>query len=217
MHKIKVVIADDHAVLRAGLSMLLSSDPTIQVVGEAADGIEAINLLEDLKPDILILDLSMPNMGGIECLKEIKSREINCKVVVLTMYEDERYITEVMRAGACGYVEKRAVDTELFLAIKTVYKGQLYLSSGNSQKLMSALLTGPGLIPDERDPYTVLSAREREVLKYIVRGYSMSEIAEKLMLSVKTIDTYKTRLMDKLNYSKKSELVDYAIKYSLLS
>ena len=157
----------------------------------------------------------MPKMGGLECIKEIKSRDYTTKILVLTMHDDEQYIKEVMRSGALGYVEKDALDTELFIAVKTVAKGQRYLNPINSQLLLNSLLTDT---PTENlsDPYTLLSSREREVLKLIVRGHSMSQIGEMLCLSVKTVDTYKTRLMDKLNCTQKSQLVEYALKYGLL-
>ena len=132
------------------------------------------------------------------------------------MFGDETYIREVMQAGANGYVEKQAVDAELFAALKAVAAGQFYLSSKNSQALLNSLFTAAPR-PSGQDPYEVLSVREREVLKLLVRGYSLSEIGAKLFLSVKTVDTYKTRLMEKLGLSKKSELVEYSLKHGLLS
>lgn len=213
--KIKVMLADDHSVLRAGLKLLLNNENEFIVTGEASDGQEVLNLLEKMTADVLIIDLSMPNMGGLECIKEIKSRGYSIKILVLTMYEDEHYIKEVMRSGALGYVEKQAVDTELFVAVKTVATGQRYLNPHNAQLLLNSLLSDT---PKENvdDPYTLLSSREREVLKYIVRGYSMSQIGEVLCLSVKTVDTYKTRMMEKIKCTRKSQLVEYALKYDLL-
>ena len=213
--KIKVILADDHSVLRAGLKLLLNNEADFLVVGEASDGQEALNLLRTTPADVLIIDLSMPNMGGLECINEIKSRGYDIKILVLTMYDDEQYIKEVMRSGALGYVEKHALDTELFIAVKTVANGQRYLNAHNSQILLNSLLTD---IPIDNlgNPYTLLSAREREVLKLIVRGHSMIQIGEFLCLSVKTVDTYKTRMMDKLGCTKKNQLVEYALKYGLL-
>lgn len=213
--KIKIILADDHSVLRAGLKLLLNNEANFIVVGEASDGEEVLVLLEKITADVLIIDLSMPNMGGLECIKEIKSRGYGIKILVLTMYEDEHYVKEVMHSGALGYVEKHAVDTELFGAVKTVYSGQLYLNPHNSQLLLNSLLKNT---PKENldNPYTLLSSREREVLKFMVRGYSMSQTGEMLCLSVKTVDTYKTRMMEKLGFTKKSQLVDYALKYDLL-
>jgi two-component system response regulator NreC len=214
--KIKIILADDHSVLRAGLKLLLNNETEFIVTGEASDGQEVLNLLEKLTADVLIIDLSMPNMGGLECIKEIKSRGYSIKILVLTMYEDEHYIKEVMRSGALGYVEKQAVDMELFIAVKTVATGQRYLNPHNAQLLLNSLLTETPKDNLLDDPYTLLSSREREVLKYIVRGYSMSQIGEMLCLSVKTVDTYKTRMMEKINCTKKSQLVEYALKYDLL-
>jgi len=213
--KIKIIIADDHSVLRAGLKLLLNNEADFIVTDEASNGEEVLTLLQKTPTDVLIIDLSMPKMGGLECIKEIKSRGYSTKILVLTMYDDEQYLKEAMRAGALGYVEKHALDTELFIAVRTVAKGHRYLNPQNSQLLLNSLLTDT---PKENsnDPYTLLSSREREVLKLIVRGYSMSQIGELLCLSVKTVDTYKTRMMEKLNCTKKSHLVEYALKYDLL-
>lgn len=213
--KIKIILADDHSVLRAGLKLLLNNEIDFTVIGEASDGQEVLSLLQTTPADVLIIDLSMPNMGGLECIKEIKSRGYDIKILVLTMYDDEQYIKETMRSGALGYVEKHALDTELFIAVKTVANGQRYLNPHNAQTLINNLLTdNPKKNTD--NPYTLLSAREREVLKLIVRGHSMSQIGELLCLSVKTVDTYKTRMMDKLGCTKKNQLVEYALKYGLL-
>ena len=213
--KIKIILADDHAVLRAGLKLLLNNEADFTVIGEASDGEEALSLLRTTPADVLIIDLSMPNMGGLECIKEIKSRGYDIKILVLTMYDDEHYIKEVMRSGALGFVEKHALDTELFIAVKTVATGQRYLNPHNAQILLNSLLTDS---PKENsgNPYTLLSSREREVLKLIVRGHSMSQIGELLCLSVKTVDTYKTRMMCKLGCTQRSQLVEYALKYGLL-
>lgn len=215
-NRIRIILADDHSVLRVGLKMLLESESHFSVVGEAADGEELLILLEKTAVDVVVVDLSMPKMGGLECIKEIRSRGMDVKILVLTMFGDETYIREVMQAGANGYVEKQAVDAELFAALKAVAAGQFYLSSKNSQALLNSLFTAAPR-PSGQDPYEVLSVREREVLKLLVRGYSLSEIGAKLFLSVKTVDTYKTRLMEKLGLSKKSELVEYSLKHSLLS
>ena len=215
-NRIRIILADDHSVLRVGLKMLLESESHFSVVGEAADGEELLILLEKTAVDVVVVDLSMPKMGGLECTKEIRSRGMDVKILVLTMFGDETYIREVMQAGANGYVEKQAVDAELFAALKAVAAGQFYLSSKNSQALLNSLFTAAPR-PSGQDPYEVLSVREREVLKLLVRGYSLSEIGAKLFLSVKTVDTYKTRLMEKLGLSKKSELVEYSLKHGLLS
>lgn len=217
MNKVTVVLADDHVLLRSGLKLLLESRPNIHVIGEVSDGEEAIRIVEDLKPDIIILDIAMPNIDGIGCIKEIKNRGLKTKIIVLTMYDDENYIKEVICAGAVAYVQKGSVDTELFLAIEEVKKGNMYLSSKDSKALLNMLINMPQPKPDGHDPYIILSPREREVLRLIVRGYSLKEIAGKLFLSVKTVDTYKTRIMEKLDFTRKSDLIEYAIKYGLLT
>ena len=215
--KLTVLLADDHKLLRSGLKLLLQRNPDLLVVGEAADGEETLRLFGQLEPDILLLDLSMPNMDGMECLREIKSRRPDAKVIVLTMHEDENYIRQAMQAGASAYVQKSAADTDLFKAIEAVQAGELYLSQQDSKLLLHVLLSREQEKVDKQAPYVLLSPREREVLRLIAHGYSLAEVAERLSLSIKTVDTYKVRLMEKLAATKKSELVSYALKYGLLS
>ena len=215
--KLNVLLADDHKLLRAGLKLLLQRNPDFAVVGEAADGEQTLQLFQQLEPDLLLLDLSMPKMDGLDCLREIKSRWPEAKVIVLTMHEDENYIKQAMQAGAAAYVHKSAADTDLFKAIDAVQAGQLYLSQQDSNLLLHVLLKQDPAPVDNQAPYVLLSPRERDVLRLIAHGYSMAEVAEKLSLSIKTVDTYKTRLMEKLGTTRKSELVSYALKYGLLS
>ncbi|ENQ3107153.1 DNA-binding response regulator, NarL/FixJ family, contains REC and HTH domains [Bacillus sp. 491mf] len=209
---ISIMLVDDHALMRAGLKLLLQKRPSLKVVGEAADGFEALRLYDNLRPDILILDISLPRIDGIQVLTEIKLRYEQAKVIVLTMHEDEDYITSIMNAGASGYVPKAAVDEELYNAIDSVMDGYIYLRP----KEISTMLKKMQNETDSRNPYVILSPREREVLKFLVQGFSMSEIAGELTISIKTVDTHKTRMLNKLNLSKKSELVQYAIKYNLI-
>jgi DNA-binding NarL/FixJ family response regulator len=214
--KIEIILADDHAVLRAGLKLLLNNEPDFTVVAEAADGEALLALLEKRGADVLIIDLSMPRLGGLECIKEIRDRRHPIKILVLTMH-DAQHLKEAMQAGALGYVEKQVLDIELFVAVRTVAAGQRYLSPNHAESLLASLLGRDDAEPeDARDPYRLLSAREREVLKLMVRGHSMMQIGEQLCLSVKTIDTYKTRLMEKLGCTRKSQLVEYAIRHGLL-
>ena len=215
--KLNVLLADDHKLLRAGLKLLLQRNPDLTVVGEAADGEQTLQLFQQLEPDLLLLDLSMPKMDGLDCLREIKSRWPDAKVIVLTMHEDENYIKQAMQAGAAAYVHKSAADTDLFKAIDAVQAGQLYLSQQDSSLLLHVLLKQDLAPVDNQAPFVLLSPREREVLRLIAHGYSMAEVAERLSLSIKTVDTYKTRLMEKLGTTRKSELVSYALKYGLLS
>lgn len=216
MTKIKIILADDHSVLRTGLKLLLNNEPDMQVVGEASDGEQVLRLLEQEHAHVLLLDLSMPNMGGLECIREIKSRSITIKILVLTMYENDDYVVEVMQAGAMGYVEKNALDTELFQAVRAVAQGQRYLNPKKAQVLLNSLLSDAKQ-PQASDPYTTLTFREREVLKYMARGYSLSQVAQLLCISVKTVDTHKTRMMEKLGFNEKSQLVDYALQHGLLA
>jgi two-component system, NarL family, response regulator NreC len=215
--KTTVLLADDHRLLRTGLKLLLQRHQELKIVGEAADGEQTLRLYEQLQPDLLLLDISMPAMDGMDCLKEIKSRYPKAKVIVLTMHEDENYIKEAMQAGASGYVHKSAADTDLFKAIAAVQAGGLYLSQQDSEMLLNLLLKPEKAPFDENAPFVLLSPRERDVLRLLVHGYSLIEVAEALSLSVKTVDTYKVRLMEKLKAAKKSELVDYALKYGLLT
>ncbi|MGG0753232.1 MULTISPECIES: response regulator [Brevibacillus] len=214
---VQIMLVDDHSLLRSGLKLLLHKKPSLKVVGEAADGVEAIRLYEDIRPHILILDISMPRLDGIQVLREIKMRHEQAKVIVLTMHEDEDYITSIMHAGASGYVPKAAVDEELYTAIDTVMNGYVYLRPKETQTLISSILKRTPSETDSRNPYVILSPREREVLRFLVRGYSLVETAQELMLSIKTVDTHKTRIMNKLNVSRKRELVEYAMKYNLLN
>lgn len=217
METIKIILADDHTLIRAGLKALLSFSPEFEVIGEADDGLSAIHQVEEKHPDILILDLSMPNMSGIDCIKEIRSRGLNCHILVLTMYDDEEYIKEVMRSGADGYLLKKSADNELITAIHKIYNGKKYLNEAISETLIDSLLRSAPTKTDISDPYILLSIREREVLRYLAKGFTNSEIAEILSLSPKTIDTYRSRIMNKLNIKKKSELVNYAMQHRLFN
>ncbi|PDY43818.1 response regulator [Bacillus pseudomycoides] len=210
---INIMLVDDHALMRAGLKLLLQKRPSLKVVGEASDGFEALRLYDNLRPDILILDISLPRVDGIQVLTEVKLRYEQAKVIVLTMHEDEDYITLIMNAGASGYVPKAAVDEELYNAIDSVMDGYIYLRP----KEISTMLKKMQNETDSRNPYVILSPREREVLQFLVHGFSLSEIARELTISIKTVDTHKTRMLNKLNLSKKSELVQYAIKYNLIN
>ena len=212
--RLRIALADDHHLIRSGLKLLLGSNETLSIVGEASDGASALLLVEQLQPDILLLDLAMPGMDGLECLRELKRRDLPTRVIVLTMFEDENYVLAAMSAGAQGYVQKSAIDTELFQAIENVAAGRLHLNEKSAKSLLSMLLV-------ERQQVVappmaaVLSPREQEVLRWYAHGFSLREIGEQLGLSVKTVDTYKTRIMEKLGFQKKSELIAYAAKQGL--
>ena len=212
--KLRIALADDHHLIRSGLKLLLGSNETLSIVGEASDGASALLLVEQLQPDILLLDLAMPGMDGLECLRELKRRNLPTRVIVLTMFEDENYVLAAMSAGALGYVQKSAIDTELFQAIDNVAAGRLHLNENSAKSLLSMLLVErqQAALP----PATaVLSPRELEVLRWYARGFSLREIGEQLGLSVKTVDTYKTRIMEKLGFEKKSQLIADAAKQGL--
>ena len=215
--KIRIMLVDDHVLIRSGLTMLLQKHGAVQVVGEAADGLEALRLYEQLRPDILLLDLSLPRMDGITCLREIKERDPAAKVIVLSMHEDEDYICAVINAGAVGYVPKAAMDEELFDAIDAVRHGHFYLRPQEAHTLVNTLKGQREPEADPLDPYVLLSSREREVLRFLVQGYTQNEIAQEMAISAKTVDTYKSRIMTKLNAKRKSELFNYALKYRLIA
>lgn len=215
--KTTILLADDHQLLRAGLKLLLQRYAELEVIGESADGEETLAFCNQRQPDLLLLDLSMPKMNGLECMKEIKSRYPKTKIIVLSMHEDETYIREAMTSGASAYVHKSAADTDLYKAISTVRSGGYYLAQKDSDILLHALIHAEKQTTDENEPYTLLSPRERDVLRLIVRGHSLSEIAAKLCLSIKTVDTYKVRIMEKTKAARKCDLVNYAIKYKMLT
>ncbi len=212
MHKIRIILADDHAILRTGLKLMLSCDSSIDVIGEVSSGEDVIKLLETVEADVLILDLSLPGMNGIDVIYEIKNRGYLINILVLTMHTEEQYIKAVMNAGALGYVSKSAFDTELLSAVKTVAEGKIYLNSANALLMVNTLLNNT---TKERDSYALLSTREREVMRLLVHGYSLAEIGKMLCLSIKTIDTHKTRIMTKLGIAKKNELVQYAVDHGM--
>ena len=212
--KLRIALADDHHLIRSGLKLLLDSNETLSIVGEASDGASALLLVEQLQPDILLLDLAMPGMDGLECLRELQRRNLPTRVIVLTMFEDENYVLAAMSAGAQGYVQKSAIDTELFQAIENVAAGRLHLNEKSAKSLLSMLLVERQQIVAP-PMAAVLSPREQEVLRWYAHGFSLREIGEQLGLSVKTVDTYKTRIMEKLGFQKKSELIAYAAKQGL--
>ena len=206
---LRILLADDHRVLRKGLSLLLSSEEDFVVVAEASDGEEALQKAREVPIDIALLDLSMPGMGGIECLRCLKAQQPDMRVLVLTMHSERQYVYECLKAGANGYLCKDTLDAELFRALRTVAAGGRYLSEREAGLLIDSAL-------GECAEGAELSPREKEVLELIVHGYSLSTIADKLYLSIKTVSTYKTRLMQKLGCTQNSELVDYALRHNIL-
>jgi two-component system, NarL family, response regulator NreC len=215
LDKIRVLLADDHTILRAGLKMMLNAQPDIETVGEASDGRQAISEAERLSPDVVIMDITMPECNGIEATRHIKRLLPDVRVLVLTMHENEEYLFQTLRAGAAGYMLKEAADTDLISAIRVVASGRFYLSPSAQSMLVSDYLqrvhTG-----EERDSYSALTEREREILKLVAEGYTNNRIGERLFISPKTVDTHRTHVMDKLNLHSRAELVRYAMRRGLL-
>ena len=218
MTKIRIVIADDHVVLRSGLRRLLNEQPDIEVIGEANDGNEAIARTEELTPDVLLLDITMPNLGGIDVIRIVKARMPKVAILVLTMHEDEGYFIEALKAGASGYVPKKAADTELIAAIRAVNRGEVFIYSSFAKTMVTQMLHGKSSYQEEAiDRYERLSRREQEVLKAVAQGYTNQQVANQLYLSVKTVETYKARIMEKLNLHSRAELVRFALQRGLLT
>jgi len=215
-NKIRIVLADDHLVLRAGLRALLNSEPDMQVVGEASDGSEAMQQVEQHQPDVLVLDLMMPNVKGIDIIEKLTARYPNTRILVLTMHADTQYIRHVLKVGGAGYVLKSSADTELITAIREIASGNSYLTP-EATKILLADYRGQDTDETPSPPeLDLLSDREREVLVMAALGYSSREIGELLSISPKSVGTYRQRLMDKLGLESRAELVQYALKNGLL-
>jgi two-component system response regulator NreC len=213
---IRVLLVDDHAVLRAGLRVLLEAEPDIRVVGEAASGEEGVRKAEALRPDVVVMDLSMPRMGGLEATRRITAAGLPVRVLVLTVDAEADSLMPVLEAGAAGYVTKDAPDGELTRAIRTVDRGDPYLPPGAVRVLADSLRAGrPPGPPGDR--LSLLSARERDVLALTAGGFSSAEIGGRLGLSHKTVDTYRQRLMGKLGLHRRSEVVHFALDHGLLA
>lgn len=217
MDKIRLLVADDHPVVRAGLRTLLAAQPDMVIVGEAEDGAEAVRQALALRPDVVVMDITMRGVSGMEATKQIRQQLAQTMVLVLTMHDDEEYLRQMLEAGATGYVLKQAVDTELAVAIRAVQRGEVYLYSSFTKVLLGQLAPGED-VHDKRtfDQYELLSQREREVLRLVALGYTNQQIAHTLFLSVKTVETYRARLMEKLNLKSRSALVRYALRKGLL-
>ena len=212
---IRVILADDHSVVRAGLKAVLSSAKDISVIGEAANGREAVALAERFNPDVVIMDLSMPDMDGTAATKAILAKQTTTRVLVLTMHAEEEYLLPLLEAGASGYLVKSAADLELVAAVRAVAHGDPYVSSSASHVLIRGL-TRKDPAQADHDRYNALTQRERDVLRLVAQGFSAPEIGEQLFISPKTVDTYKQRVNEKLGISHRSEYVDFALKIGIL-
>lgn len=214
---VRILLVDDHAVLRAGLRMLLNAEEDMKVVGEAADIVQAEKQVSELKPDIALVDISMPGGNGLEFLKSMKQKAPECLFIILTMHNDEGYLRMAMASGASGYVLKQAANNELLAAIRVVSQGGTYLHPTHKSILFSEVHAAePEPVENARDSYERLSPREKEILRLIAMGYTNRQAAEELFLSEKTIETYKSRLMTKLDLHSRIELVRYALKLGLV-
>jgi len=217
MGKIRVLLADDHAVLRAGLCMLLNAQPDMAVVGEAADAANAIEKAGVLQPDIVLLDLSMPGIPGLEAMGQIMEKAPATRVLVLTMHDDDAYLRQALQAGAWGYVLKKAADTDLISAIRAVQRGEVYIYPSMTRALLADVLPKAVAVEaSDADSFQRLSHRERQVLRLVALGHTNQQIADKLHLSVKTVETYRARGMDKLGLRGRAALVRYALERGLL-
>jgi two-component system response regulator NreC len=213
--KIRILVVDDHTILRVGLRMMLNAQPDIEVIGEASDGNQAVSEAMRLVPDVILMDIAMPDCNGIEATRQVKRLQPETRILVLTMHENEEYLFQVLRAGASGYILKEAADTELITAIRTVSSGRFYLSP-SAQSIMVGDYLQRVRSGEERDSYSALTEREREILKLVAEGYTNNQIAERLTISPKTVDTHRTHIMDKLNLHSRAELVKYAMRRGLL-
>jgi two-component system, NarL family, response regulator NreC len=205
-HKTRIVIADDHAVVRAGLRALIDGQTDMQVVGEAGDASAAVAQVCDLKPDVVVLDISMGGGGGLKAQEKISAAMPGTKILFLSMHSDPAFVRTAISAGAAGYITKKAVHTELLNALRTVRMGRRYLDPSASE----------GIFPPTRDKRAILSTREQEALRLLAAGYTNQEIAARLFVSVKTVETYRARIMEKLEAKSRAELVRYAINACFL-
>ena len=212
--KIKVLLVDDHAVLRAGLTALLDSESDLDVIGEASNGEEAIELARTLRPDVVIMDLSMPGLGGLEATRRISALELGVKILVLTAHAEEEYLFPVLDAGGSGYVTKTRADDDLINAIREVARGEVFLYAPATKLLLQRYQERND--ESEAGQLQQLSQREREVLALTAEGFSSSEIGERLYISPKTVDTYRSRITQKLGLKHRSEVVRFALQTGLL-
>lgn len=212
---VRILLADDHAILRTGLRLMLSSVPNLEVVGEATNGKEALGKADELKPDLVIMDITMPEMNGIEATQELKRHHPKTKVLMLTMHENEELLFRTIQAGGSGYVLKKSADNELLDAIYQVMRGETFLRPDMAKQVMQDYLervdTG-----EETQSYEDLTDREREVLRYLAEGMTNKQVAEKLVLSIRTVETHRMRIMDKLGLKGRAALVTYAKRHGIV-
>lgn len=214
MNQIRVLLVDDHTILREGLRALLEREPDMQVVGEAEDGRAAVEQARQLQPDVVVMDIAMPLLNGIEATRQIKCLPYKTEVLVLSMYDDEGYIRQALTAGALGYILKDAVARELMDAIRAINQGEAVLSSAVTRLVIEDYLRFGDIRPADNDD--CLTPREREVLQLIAEGYTNKQIAEILNLSIKTVQVHRTNMMKKLDLHDRGELIKYAIQKKII-
>jgi len=210
---IQILIADDHGVLRAGLRALLDAEPDLQVAGEATNGPETLRLAGELRPDVILLDVSMPGPGGIEVARQLGETWPSARVLILTVHEDEQLLQKAIQAGALGYITKRAIKSELINAIHAVWRGDMYIHPTMTRALLKDTSPTPSTGDDLVEP---LTPREIQVLRLIAQGHTNSQTAEILCISARTVESHRANIMDKLGAHGRVELVRYAMKHSLL-
>lgn len=215
MSRKKIIIADDHMIVRDGLRLIVESVPDFEVTGLTSDGLETVAAVERLKPDLVVMDLSMPKMHGLEATRKIKQLPFAVKVLILTVHHDEEYVAQAFRSGADGYIPKHAAKEELLRALESIFAGDFYVSSMLDYNLPEDADAEPDY--DKTSVWQSTTPREREVLKLIAEGYTNNEIAELLFISVKTVETHRANLMKKLSLHNASELTAYAMRKGLIS
>lgn len=215
MMETKVLLADDHAILREGLRMVLDAQPQIKVVGEADDGRQAVEMAERLHPDVIVMDIAMPNLNGLEATRQIKRRWPEIRVVILTMHENHQYLMQIVKAGATGAVLKRSAGTELLTAIRAAAHGQSYFSPSIASMMLEDYRVR--LNDDRVDSPEILTEREREVLQLVAEGKTNQQIAKSLFLSIKTVQTHRAHIMAKLGAHDRTDLVKFAIRTGMVT
>jgi two-component system, NarL family, response regulator NreC len=216
-HKIRVMIADDHAILRAGLRMLVNAQADMEVVSEAPDGEQAVRVARETRPDVALLDLTMPRVGGMKALQDMARDCREVRVLVLTMHDDPAYLRSALAAGASGYLLKRAVDAELIAAIRALHRGGIFVDPRLASVLVQDVIAKRSTKAGSTRPANILSRRELQVLRLVARGYTSAEIAERIFVGVKTVETYRSRLAEKLGLRTRSEVIRFAVQMGLLT
>ncbi|MEW6033361.1 MAG: response regulator transcription factor [Chloroflexota bacterium] len=214
MSRIRVLIADDHAMVREGIRMILAAQPSIEVVGEAADGLQAIERTRELAPDIVLMDVAMPGLGGLEATLEVRKLYPRTRILVLSQYDNKEYVFRFLKAGASGYILKSAAGKELVSAIQSVHEGGSFLDPSIAPTVIEGYVKGDAGV---ESAYEELTDREKQVLKLIAEGYTSRQIADALVISVKTVMAHRASIMEKLNIHNRTELIKYAIRKGLIT